>query len=198
MQVYKIKWARESDVDEICKIAKDYQQAFSNWQFQPNEIIKIIRHKRKLMLKAELDGEIVGFNVAEVRPAICYDAHLFVCEPHRFRGVGGALVLSLLRFLKQWKVQGYEFHKWYAEVPHYNDSVYLYQAMNFPLDGIWRKHTRAKTDLWLFSFYLDEMEIPAYGSYLKRHTPYPIDDSEILSSPAPHCTEDKKRLSEVF
>lgn len=181
MQTYEIRWGRIEDVPEIVEMAMNFHQAFINWKLSADGVKKIIKSVTGLLLIATQNGRSVGFNVGKIKtPGVCLDAHLFVYPDHRLRGVGGGLVISLLKALKKWKYQGQEFHKLYGQPPHYNPSVELYRAMKFPLEGIQRKHTRAKTDIWGFAFYLDEQEIPKHGAHLTKHTPYPIDDSEII------------------
>jgi len=183
-EICEIRWARLSDVSELSNLVRRYNQAFAFWGPTKEILTKIIKSK-KILLVAEVDGRIVGLNQADIKtPGVCNDRHLFVDEPYRRRGIGGGLVLALINLLSRKEIDDqpnfYYSHKWYAEVPHYNfEAQEMYKALGFPLEGVLRMHTRGRADLWIFAFYIGEMEIPPYGSHLTHHKPIEIDDSDV-------------------
>jgi len=40
--------------------------------------------------------------------------------------------------------------------------------MRFTTEGILKRHTRAKTDIHIMSFFLDERKIPKYGAHVSN------------------------------
>lgn len=185
MSVCKIRWAELRDIAGLSVLAKRYSVPYAYWGDTREAFRKVIKSK-KMLLVAELDGKLIGFTESSMKtPGVCNNRQLFVDGPYRRHGIGGALVIANLKLVNEKEFQGvdnyYYSHKWYGEVPHYNtEARAMYKALKFPLEGVLRKHTKGKSDLWIFGFYPDEIEIPKYGSHLTTHEPWSIDDSSLV------------------
>lgn len=171
---------------------------FATAQFLTSpKAIKNTLHSQKIFLVAEVNNKTVGFILGKMRTrGVCFNLLLAVDKPFRRRGIGGGLIIAMLKLLSLKQVDGlpnpYYSWKWYAEVPAYNfEALQMYKALNFPVEGILRKHTSAKTDIYILAFYLDERQIPEYGKHV--HNPIDIDDSLLLPDFHSHL---KERLNE--
>jgi len=174
---YRIHNCTKKDFNGVWKINKE-SNLFATAQFMtsPMTIEKTMKSKKKLFLVAEcLDtNETVGYILGKMRTkGVFFNELLGVTKEHRRRGVGGGLIIALLKLININKINKIENKfwgwKWFAEVPAYNyDALQMYKSLNFPVEGILKRHTKAKTDIYMVSFFLDEREIPKYGEHVSN------------------------------
>jgi ribosomal protein S18 acetylase RimI-like enzyme len=183
----KIKGCESEDVDGVFKINIE-SNLFATAQFMtsPKTIEKTMRSAKNLMLVAKDGDDTVGYILGKMKTrGVFYNELLGVTKDHRRHGIGGALIISFLKMINEKKsnAQPNKFWgwKWSADVPAYNfDALQMYKAMEFTVEGCMKRHTSAKTDIYIISFFLDERKIPEYGVHLKESEPAKIDDSGIM------------------
>lgn len=175
-KTYYIRQAKMNDLNNLYEISKDV--ACNLGGIILTESFRAIIKSKKIILVAADDNDVpVGFIVGKFVTKGCfYNQDLGVLHEHRLKGVGGGLIICLLRLLKSMDV-----HKWFGMFPSYNQEVReLYKVLKFPIEGVLRKHTRAKTDMTLVAFYLDEMQIPNYW-YGSNPEASVMDDKQALA-----------------
>lgn len=183
---YEIHSCLEKNFKGVFEINKE-SHLFATAQFitSPMTIERTVKNKKKLFLVAEcLDThETVGYIIGKMKTkGVFYNELLGVKKEHRRRGVGGGLIIALLKLINMKEIKGLENNfwswKWFADVPTYNfEALQMYKIMNFTTEGIMKRHTRAKTDIHILSFFLDERKIPKYGIHVSN--PAKIIDKSI-------------------
>lgn len=198
---YRIRFCRSEDHSEILRMNKQ-SNLFATAQFLtgPTSITKTMESRRHLFLVAEKPDEFlndttftpdnmsgirpeslcVGYILAKMQaPGVCFNLLLTVEKEHRRRGIGGALIIALLKLLSV-KDTPWTSHVWTADIPSYNvEALKMYEALHFDVEGRKRKATRAKTDLYWMAFHLDERSIPEYGKHV--HNPAVILDDTLVA-----------------
>lgn len=155
---YSIRKANPSDVSQLHEISRTV--ACNLGGIIHSDTFRSIIKSKKIILVAEAPNfQLVGFIIAKViTKGVCYNLEFGVKPEYRRMGIGGGLLITLLKIIHL-----YGFHKWFAMFPSYNHEVAeLYQTFKFPIEGVLREHTRAKTDMTIVAFYLDKMEIPKF------------------------------------
>lgn len=185
---YEIRECTEKDYEDIFYINRE-SKLFATAQFMtsPISIHKTIKNSKKLFLVAsdkETD-ETVGYILGKMRTkGVFFNELLGVKKPHRRKGIGGGLIISLLKLINKRNINSIpnKFYawKWFAEVPTYNyEALQMYNVLKFQVEGILKRHTSAKTDIYMIAFLLDESNIPEHG----KHVNYPakIEDKTIFT-----------------
>jgi len=182
-----IKGCESEDVEGVFKINKE-SNLFATAQFMtsPMSIEKTMKSLKNLMLVAKDGNDTVGYILGKMKTrGVFYNELLGVTKDHRRHGIGGALIISLLNLIGKEKIGGipnkFWGWKWSADVPAYNfEALQMYKAMEFTVEGCMKRHTSAKTDIYIISFFLDERKIPAYGAHLKESVPAVIESHGIF------------------
>lgn len=174
---YEIHSCSEKNFDGVFKINVE-SNLFATAQFitSPMTIERTVKNKKKLFLVAECleTNETVGYIIGKMKTTgVFYNELLGVKKEHRRKGIGGGLIIALLKLLNIEEINGlknnFSAWKWFADVPTYNyEALQMYKSMSFTTEGIMKKHTRAKTDIHIMSFFLDEKKIPEYGKHVSH------------------------------
>ena len=188
--IYEIRqcYIDENDFKGIFDINKE-SNLFATAQFMtsPMSIEKTVKNKKKLLLIAKelKTNDTVGYILGKIKTnGVFFNELLGVKKEYRRKGIGGGLIIALLKLLNQKEINNIKNNfyawKWFAEVPAYNyEALQMYKSLKFPVEGILRKHTRAKTDIYMLAFFLDEKEIPKYGEHVSN--PAKITDKSIFN-----------------
>jgi len=184
---YFIRWATKDDVPSLYNISLTVACELGG--VITSEAFKaIVKSKKMILVAVSEERKVVGFIIGGmITKGVFYNRELAVLPQHRLRGVGGGLLITLLKYLKEFRIElkenPYFSHKWFAEVPLQNyEAVELYKALHFPIEGVLRKHTRNKQDMGIVAFYLDEMPIPKFWFETNPDAAV-IDDNDVFANP---------------
>lgn len=172
---YTLRWPTEDDVSGIYQVFLEGANGLGG-PVPSKSIVRFITALRYLTVVLEApDKMIVGAFVNRFPTlGVCFSMLLAVKKSCRGMGFGGGLITGVLHLLKESTLpirtraservaNPYKAHKWFAVYPAYNKDVdVLYKMMKFPAEGILKAHTRAKTDLHIRAFYLEEMPLPRF------------------------------------
>ncbi|MFQ3573330.1 MAG: ribosomal protein S18-alanine N-acetyltransferase [Thermodesulfovibrionales bacterium] len=111
------------DVNRITSISKDFVEL----QWTDDSFIKEIYNKNSICLKAVAEDNIIGYIIASLIFDECHIINLFVRKSFRQKGVGSALISTLLDKIRQKAIK-----RIFLELRLSNtEAVKLYQKYGF-------------------------------------------------------------------
>jgi hypothetical protein len=182
---YEIRGAVERDKEGIFYINTESDLfATAKYLTGPHSIDRTLKSCNYLLIVAEhLEShKCVGYVLGKMKTkGICLNLLHGVNENHRRRGLGIGVLVALMKLCRIKEIDGLrnKFYSWKLsmEVPDYNKSALkMYKDANFQFEGLLKRHTRAKTDMHIVSFFMDEQEIPEYGDNVENPAEI-VDDS---------------------
>lgn len=190
---YLIRWCKDLDKLAIQKISKIHNVFVPAKFIVSDSSFKNTLYSKKIFLVAQSEkGQTVGYILSKMKTrGVCFNMLLAVDAEHRLRGIGGALIIAMLKIMNQKQFDGLDnpffAYKWFAEVPAYNvEALQMYTALSFDVEGVLRRHTSAQTDIFMLGYFIDEKGIPEYGAHLTKHDPAEIDDCSVLNDAVNH------------
>lgn len=141
--MWKVDVATEADADQLvdlyARVWNKFEgilphQLLNNRRADKNEIIQAMGSKKYFIIQDE--GKILGVARTSLEHGTCLLDRMVVDEEHRKRGIGSALINSIVNFAKENNVT----KVWLNTNTKLKDAMSLYTKMGFKECGHFNKH----------------------------------------------------------
>ena len=93
----RIEFARPADLSEMARLSRDEVERGLGWRYTPQHLAWLLRHRRKNVVVARVDGRLAGFAIMTYRQHQANLDLLAVKARYRRQRIGARLVAWLIK-----------------------------------------------------------------------------------------------------